>query len=126
MWDVFAKREAKGMTTVVDFNAAKAQASARPPKTRFEALDILRGLFMIGMLLANNAGDWKHIWAPFDHAEWHGFTMTDMVFPGFMVCVGLSMSLSLGRRMSEGGKGRMAGAGGAGRAPMASACMSVR
>ncbi|HEX7799877.1 MAG TPA: hypothetical protein VF402_05980, partial [Asticcacaulis sp.] len=60
MWDVFAKREAKGMTTVVDFNAAKAQASARPPKTRFEALDILRGLFMIGMLLANNAGDWKH------------------------------------------------------------------
>lgn len=80
----------------------------KSPSTRFEALDILRGLFMIGMLLANNAGDWTHIYTQFDHAEWHGFTMTDMVFPGFMVCVGLSMTLSLGRRMKEGGKGAMA------------------
>jgi len=83
----------------------KPEAKASP---RFEALDVLRGLFMIGMLLANNAGDWQHIWTPFDHAEWHGFTMTDMVFPGFMVCVGLSMTLSLNRRMKEGGKRTMA------------------
>ncbi|MFT4075149.1 MAG: hypothetical protein QM647_06415 [Asticcacaulis sp.] len=75
---------------------------------RFEALDILRGLFIIGMLLANNAGDWSHIWGPFDHAEWHGFTMTDLVFPGFMVCVGISMTLSMGRRIGAGGKKEMA------------------
>ncbi|HWU50076.1 MAG TPA: hypothetical protein VN042_09385 [Asticcacaulis sp.] len=98
------------MANVVDFKAAQQQAksASTPAKARFEALDILRGLFLIGMLLANNAGDWGHIYAPFDHAEWHGFTMTDMVFPGFMVCVGLSMSLSLGRRMATGGKAQMA------------------
>ncbi|WP_031239001.1 acyltransferase family protein [Asticcacaulis sp. AC466] len=88
--------------------AVKRTASQTPGKTRFEALDILRGLFIIGMLLANNAGDWSHIWAPFDHAEWHGFTMTDLVFPGFMVCVGISMTLSMGRRMEDGGKAQMA------------------
>ncbi|EGF89220.1 hypothetical protein ABI_45670 [Asticcacaulis biprosthecium C19] len=73
-------------------------APPKPASVRFEALDILRGLFIIGMLLANNAGDWSHIYTPLDHAEWHGFTLTDMVFPGFMTCVGLSMTLSLGRR----------------------------
>ncbi|ESQ76690.1 acyltransferase family protein [Asticcacaulis sp. AC402] len=83
---------------------AEAPKPAPPPSTRFEALDILRGLFIIGMLLANNAGDWGHIYAPLDHAAWHGFTLTDMVFPGFMTCVGLSMTLSLGRRMQAGGK----------------------
>ncbi|MBW8880123.1 MAG: hypothetical protein JF615_01500, partial [Asticcacaulis sp.] len=56
----------------------------------------------IGMLLANNAGDWGHIYTQLDHAEWHGFTLTDMVYPGFMTCVGLSMTLSLSRR----GKGK--------------------
>jgi len=89
---------------------AKAGAAGRGPVSgaRFEALDILRGLFIIGMLIANNAGDWAHIYPQFDHAEWHGFTLTDMVFPGFMVCVGISMTLSLGRRMGDGGKGDMA------------------
>ncbi len=87
----------------------KAKPKVESPKSkRFEALDILRGLFIIGMLLANNAGDWSHIWPPFDHAEWHGFTMTDLVFPGFMVCVGISMTLSMSRRIGEGGKKEMA------------------
>lgn len=99
------------MAEVINFEKRekpKPAKAATPPSTRFEALDILRGLFMIGMLLANNAGDWTHIYTQFDHAEWHGFTMTDMVFPGFMVCVGLSMTLSLGRRMKAGGKQAMA------------------
>lgn len=104
------------MAEIVDFKAAKRQAQIQarakiapePAKMRFEALDILRGLFLIGMLVANNAGDWSHIYPPFDHAEWHGFTLADLVFPGFMVCVGLSMSLSLQRRVSAGGKRGMA------------------
>lgn len=86
----------------------KPEPKLAPPSTRFEALDILRGLFIIGMLLANNAGDWGHIYKQFDHAEWHGFTLTDMVFPGFMTCIGLSMTLSLARRMKAGGKGELA------------------
>ena len=87
---------------------SKPDKPAKGSGPRFEALDILRGLFIIGMLLANNAGDWGHIYTQFDHAEWHGFTLTDMVFPGFMVCVGISMTLSLGRRVGEGGKADMA------------------
>ena len=91
---------------VLKFEKKEKPKAAAPKSKRFEALDILRGLFLIGMLLANNAGDWGHIWPPFDHAEWHGFTMTDLVFPGFMVCVGLSMTLSMTRRIGEGGQGQ--------------------
>ena len=93
---------------VIKFEKREKPKVEVPKARRFEALDILRGLFIIGMLLANNAGDWSHIWPPFDHAEWHGFTMTDLVFPGFMVCVGISMTLSMSRRIGEGGKGEMA------------------
>ncbi len=93
---------------ILKFEKIEKPKPEAPKTKRFEALDILRGLFIIGMLLANNAGDWSHIWPPFDHAEWHGFTMTDLVFPGFMVCVGISMTLSMSRRMGEGGKGEMA------------------
>jgi len=89
---------------VLKFEKTEKPKMEAPKAKRFEALDILRGLFLIGMLLANNAGDWSHIWPPFDHAEWHGFTMTDLVFPGFMVCVGLSMTLSMTRRIGEGGQ----------------------
>jgi len=92
---------------VLKFEKREKSKVEAPKGPRFQALDILRGLFIIGMLLANNAGDWTHIWAPFDHAEWHGFTMTDMVFPGFMVCVGISMTLSMSRRIGEGGKAEM-------------------
>ena len=93
---------------ILTFEKREKPKVEAPKSKRFEALDILRGLFITGMLLANNAGDWSHIWPPFDHAEWHGFTMTDLVFPGFMVCVGISMTLSMSRRIGEGGKGEMA------------------
>lgn len=93
---------------VLKFEKREKPVVATPKSPRFEALDILRGLFIIGMLIANNAGDWSHIWPPFEHAAWHGFTMTDLVFPGFLVCVGVSMTLSMSRRMGEGGKPAMA------------------
>ncbi|CAL4867111.1 hypothetical protein MMA231_01362 [Asticcacaulis sp. MM231] len=93
---------------ILKFEKRPAPVVVTPKSPRFEALDILRGLFIIGMLLANNAGDWSHIWPPFEHAAWHGFTMTDLVFPGFLVCVGISMTLSMNRRMGEGGKPAMA------------------
>ncbi|HTN41574.1 MAG TPA: DUF5009 domain-containing protein [Asticcacaulis sp.] len=93
---------------ILKFEKREIPKVEAPKAKRFEALDILRGLFIIGMLLANNAGDWSHIWPAFDHAEWHGFTMTDLVFPGFLVCVGISMTLSMSRRIGDGGKGEMA------------------
>ncbi len=63
--------------------------------SRLTALDILRGITVAGMLLVNNPGSWGHIFAPLKHAEWIGLTPTDLVFPFFMFCMGVSMYFSL-------------------------------
>jgi len=46
------------------------------------------------MTIVNNPGDWGHIYAPLEHAEWHGCTPTDLVFPFFLFIVGISTVLS--------------------------------
>lgn len=67
-------------------------------KKRFEALDILRGLTVILMILVNNPGSWRNIYAPLRHASWDAMlTPTDMVFPFFLFCVGMSMAWSLAK-----------------------------
>ena len=62
---------------------------------RLLALDILRGLTIAGMILVNNPGSWGNIYAPLRHAEWHGLTPTDLVFPFFMFIMGVSTYMSL-------------------------------
>jgi predicted acyltransferase len=44
------------------------------------------------MILVNNPGSWAHIYAPFDHAPWHGLTPTDLVFPFFLFAVGNALA----------------------------------
>lgn len=46
------------------------------------------------MLLVNNPGTWSAIYWPLDHAEWHGWTPTDLIFPFFLFIVGITTSLS--------------------------------
>lgn len=65
------------------------------PNGRLLSLDILRGLTIAGMILVNNPGSWSHVYAPLKHAQWHGLTPTDLVFPFFMFIMGVSMFLSL-------------------------------
>lgn len=62
---------------------------------RFLALDVLRGLTIALMVLVNTPGSWSTIYAPFRHAAWHGFTITDLVFPSFLFVVGNAMSFSM-------------------------------
>ena len=69
---------------------------------RLSSLDAFRGLTIAGMILVNNPGSWKHVSAPLRHAEWHGWTSTDLVFPFFLFIVGASISLSLSKRMEQG------------------------
>ncbi len=54
------------------------------------------------MLLVNNPGSWDHLYAPLDHAKWHGWTFTDLIFPCFLWMVGVSMTLSFSRRVETG------------------------
>lgn len=54
------------------------------------------------MLLVNNPGDWSHVWAPLRHAQWHGFTPTDFVFPLFLFIAGVSLALGLGPALDRG------------------------
>jgi predicted acyltransferase len=64
---------------------------------RLKSLDVFRGIAIASMILVNNPGSWKHIYWPLEHAEWHGCTPTDLVFPFFLFIVGCAMSFSLSK-----------------------------
>jgi predicted acyltransferase len=59
------------------------------------------------MLVVNTPGTWSHVFAPLLHAEWHGWTYTDTIFPFFLFIVGVSMALSFGKREAEGGRRKL-------------------
>jgi predicted acyltransferase len=69
---------------------------------RFYALDVFRGATVCLMILVNNPGSWSHIYAPLEHAPWHGLTPTDLVFPFFLFAVGNAMSFVM-PRLEAGG-----------------------
>jgi predicted acyltransferase len=70
--------------------------------TRLASLDVFRGLTIAGMIVVNNPGTWDHVYPPLLHAEWHGWTYTDTIFPFFLFIVGTAMAFSFGRRQSDG------------------------
>ena len=63
--------------------------------SRLLSLDILRGITIAGMILVNNPGSWSSVYEPLRHADWHGLTPTDLVFPFFMFIMGVSTFMSL-------------------------------
>jgi len=60
-------------------------------KNRIISVDIFRGLTIVLMILVNTPGTWSNVYAPFLHADWHGYTPTDLVFPFFLFSVGTSI-----------------------------------
>lgn len=68
---------------------------------RYLSLDVLRGLTIALMIVVNTPGSWETVYAPFRHAVWHGFTITDLVFPTFLFVVGNSMSFSMRKFENE-------------------------
>ncbi|HYO82291.1 MAG TPA: DUF5009 domain-containing protein, partial [Bryobacteraceae bacterium] len=69
--------------------------------TRLQSLDVFRGGTIAAMILVNNNGS-SAAYGPLLHAEWHGWTFTDLVFPFFLWIVGVAMTLSLRRRIERG------------------------
>ena len=69
---------------------------------RLLSLDVFRGMTVAGMLLVNNPGTWSAIYPPLEHAAWHGWTPTDLIFPFFLFIVGITTELSLRARRARG------------------------
>jgi predicted acyltransferase len=81
--------------------------STIPSETnRLVSLDVFRGITIAGMVLVNNPGSWEHIYWPLEHATWHGWTPTDLVFPFFVFIVGVAIPLAFARRVESGGSKR--------------------
>ncbi|MBZ5554719.1 MAG: DUF5009 domain-containing protein [Acidobacteriia bacterium] len=77
-------------------------STSKPTVQRMISLDVFRGLTIAAMILVNNPGTWKSIYGPLRHADWNGWTPTDLVFPFFLFIVGVSLTLSFARRRALG------------------------
>ena len=70
--------------------------------SRLLSIDLLRGLTIAFMILVNNNGDEERAFWPLKHAVWNGFTPTDLVFPTFLLLVGVSVVLATQSRLARG------------------------
>lgn len=64
-------------------------------KERLISLDVFRGLTILLMTIVNNPGDWGNVYPPLLHADWHGCTPTDLVFPFFVFIMGVAVPLAM-------------------------------
>ena len=69
---------------------------------RLISLDALRGYTIALMVIVNDPGSWSHVYPPLLHAQWHGVTLTDLVFPFFLFIVGVSITLAYTKRLDAG------------------------
>ncbi|MGK6351707.1 acyltransferase family protein [Parapedobacter sp. DT-150] len=69
---------------------------------RYYSLDVFRGATVALMILVNNPGSWAHLFPPLAHADWHGCTPTDLVFPFFLFAVGNAMAFVIPRLRESG------------------------
>ncbi|OGR43011.1 MAG: hypothetical protein A2X35_04615 [Elusimicrobia bacterium GWA2_61_42] len=76
--------------------------NAKPRESsRLLSLDVFRGITIALMIIVNTPGN-REAYGQLDHAEWHGWTMTDLVFPFFLFIVGVSIVFSLAKRLEKG------------------------
>jgi len=70
---------------------------------RLSSLDVFRGITIAAMILANMAGvaDDVYVYPSLRHAQWHGCTPTDLIFPFFLFIIGVAMTYSLSKYTTE-------------------------
>ena len=69
---------------------------------RWQALDWLRGLSIIGMLFNLTPGAWDKEYDWMTHVKWEGLHLIDMVAPAFLFFIGAALPLSLSGRLEKG------------------------
>jgi len=69
---------------------------------RLISIDAFRGATIAGMILVINPGSWKFIYSPLRHADWHGCTFADLIYPFFLFIVGVSITFSFSKSMDLG------------------------
>jgi predicted acyltransferase len=93
------------MSTDIAAPARQDNIIEPPPVKRGErliSLDVFRGATIIAMILVNNPGTWSAIYPPLRHATWHGWTVTDLIFPFFLFIVGVAVVLAFEKRLAQG------------------------
>src|SRR2546423_14422705 len=93
---------AAARATSTGYDARTTVAPSKTTRERLLSLDVFRGLTVAGMLLVNDPGTWSAIFPPLEHAEWNGWTPTDLIFPFFLFIVGITTHLSLSARRARG------------------------
>jgi predicted acyltransferase len=69
---------------------------------RLLSLDTFRGITILAMILVNNPGTWGAMYAPLRHADWHGWTVTDLIFPFFLFIVGVAIVYAFSGKLEKG------------------------
>jgi predicted acyltransferase len=69
---------------------------------RLISLDAFRGFTIAAMILVNYPGTWEHVYAPLLHADWHGITPTDLIYPFFLFIVGVAIAYAYTKRIAAG------------------------
>lgn len=82
--------------------SGEVRADAIATGQRLVSIDLLRGITIAFMILVNNNGDEAHAFWALKHAQWNGFTPTDLVFPTFIFVVGISLVFSTEARLRKG------------------------
>jgi predicted acyltransferase len=70
--------------------------------SRLISLDAFRGFTIAGMIIVNNPGSWQYAYPTLLHADWHGLTAADLVFPFFLFIMGVSIPLAFSKRIQMG------------------------
>jgi predicted acyltransferase len=73
---------------------ASPRIPANPARPRLRSLDVLRGLAIAAMLLVDDPGLPGAHPHQLVHTAWNGLRVADVVFPAFLVAVGVAMPLS--------------------------------
>jgi heparan-alpha-glucosaminide N-acetyltransferase len=94
------------MSTSTTMNAPHTSVgiTGAPVSTRVLSIDIFRGLNIALMIFVNELASVRGLpwWTYHAKTQWDVMTYVDMVFPGFLFIVGMSLPLAINQRLKKG------------------------